>query len=329
MTNDAPGYTQSVSPVADSTQVGPAAPAFEAGREQSAARLSLASNLILVVIKLAAGFLSGSVSVLAEGVQSTVDVIASAVILWTVRVAAAPPDRWHPYGHGKFENLASLGQMVLILGSAGYLLWAAGSRWLEPVMPRVDWGIAALLVALVVNALVSERLLRVSRATGSQALEAEALHLRGDMLSCIGVLVGLVLVWATGEPRVDSIVAALVTVLVVASAVRLLRESLRPLLDERLPAPEEGRLRAVLEADSRVLGYHRLRSRRAGSHRLIDLHILLDDRLSFSAAHAISEEVEGALRSALPNTDVIVHAEPFEEEVRHQRERHPDRGEQE
>jgi cation diffusion facilitator family transporter len=267
--------------------------------------------------------------VLAEAIQSSVDVIASAVILWTVRVAAAPPDRWHPYGHGKFENLASLGQMFLILVSAAYLLWAAGSRWLEPVMPRVDWGIAALLVAVAVNAVVSERLLQVSRDTGSQALQAEALHLRSDMVSCIGVLAGLVVVWATGEPRLDAIVAALVAVVVVVSALRLLRESLRPLLDERLPAPEEARLREVLEADPRVLGYHRLRSRQAGSYRLVDLHILLDDELTFSEAHAVSEEVEGALRSALPNSDVIVHAEPFEEEMQHQRERHADQGDEE
>ena len=297
--------------------------AFESsGRQQAAARLSLISNAVLVLIKVAAGLASGSISVLAEGVQSTMDVVASALILVTVRMAAAPPDEAHPYGHGKFENVASLGQMVLILGSAGYLLWAAWERWQDPVMPRLDWGAAALSTALVVNGLVAARLLRVARETGSQALEAEATHLRSDMLSCVGVLLGLAAVWITGNARLDPLIAAAMAVFVAVSAGKLVRDTLRPLLDESLPAEEEEQVRRVLERDERVRGYHRLRTRRAGPRRLIDLHILLDDHLSFREAHAVSEEVEDALREALPNVDVIVHAEPFEEELQHQRERH-------
>jgi len=130
------------------------------------------------------------------------------------------------------------------------------------------------------------------------------------------------LVWITGIHRLDPVIAAVMTVVVVYSALRLLRDSLRPLLDESLPAAEEAAVRAVLDADERVWGYHRLRTRRAGSYRLMDVHILLDDALSFPAAHAITEEIEGKIRDALPNVDVIVHAEPFEEEMRHQQERH-------
>jgi cation diffusion facilitator family transporter len=291
-------------------------------RQQAAARLSLCSNIVLVIVKIAAGLASGSISVLAEGVQSTVDVVASAVILFTVRAAAAPPDSRHPYGHGKFENVASLAQMVLILSTTAYLFYSAWERWNHPVMPRLDWGIAALTFAAGVNAWVSRHLGRVARETQSQSLEAEATHLRSDMLSCLGVLAGLGAVWVTRDPRLDPLMAAGMTVLVVSSALRLLRESLRPLLDEGLPTDEEARVRAVLEADARVLGYHRLRTRRAGSARLMDLHVLLDDDLSFREAHAIGEEVEGAIRDVLPNVDVIVHVEPYEEETRHQIERH-------
>src|SRR5687768_17579301 len=105
-------------------------------RQQAAARLSLASNIFLVVVKVVAGFASGSISVLAEGVQSSMDVIASALILVTVRVAAAPPDRSHPYGHGKFENIASLAQLALILSTAGYILYEAWMRWQNPIEPH-------------------------------------------------------------------------------------------------------------------------------------------------------------------------------------------------
>jgi cation diffusion facilitator family transporter len=288
----------------------------------SAARLSLASNICLVLIKIVAGIASGSISVLAEGVQSTMDVVASALILFTVRAAAAPPDRSHAYGHGKFENAASLAQMLLILGTTGYLLSAAWARWQHPVMPRVDWGVAALGTAIVVNLLVSRRLRLVARETGSLALEAEATHLWSDMLSCVGVVGGLAVVGLMQEPRLDPLIAAVMTVIVVVSTLRLLRESVRPLLDESLPAREEARVRAVLDADTRVRSYHRLRTRRAGSQRLMDVHILLDDDLPFTQAHAISEEVESAVRDALPNVDVTVHAEPFEAEMRHQQEQH-------
>lgn len=293
-----------------------------AEEQQQAARLSLASNCFLVALKIAVGLASGSISVLAEGFQSTMDVVASAMILLTVRAAAEPADRRHPYGHGKLENIASLAQVMLILGTSGYLLTAAWSRWHRPVMPRVDWGIAALATAIAVNAVVSRRLLEVARRTHSQAIEAEALHLRSDLLSCVGVLVGLALVAITGEPRVDAAVAAVMTVVVGVTALRLMRETLRPLLDESLPEHEEARVRAVLEGDPRIRDYHRLRTRRAGSHRLMDVHVLLDDSLTFREAHALAEEIEDEIRAALPNVDITVHAEPYEAETRHQREEH-------
>jgi cation diffusion facilitator family transporter len=291
-------------------------------REAAAARLSLTSNAVLVVVKIAAGLLSGSISVLAEGFQSTMDVLASLLILVTVRAAAKPPDESHPYGHGKFENIASVGQMVLILGTATYLFYAAWERWLNPQPVHADWGVAALGVSIVVNLLVSRHMSQVGKETGSLALQAEATHLRTDMLSCVGVLVGLVAVSLTGNARLDPVIAAAMTLIVVVSALRLLRDSLRPLLDESIPPEEEARVRAVLDADPRVLGFHKLRTRQAGSRRLVDVHIQLDDELTFSAAHGITEDVEGRIREALPNVDVIVHAEPFDEEVRHQRERH-------
>lgn len=318
----ASGYTQDVTSATFSPRR-PGAISHDASRrQQAAARLSLFSNFLLVLIKIAAGLASGSISVLAEGIQSTVDVAASGLILLTVRAAAAPPDRSHPYGHGKFENAASLAQMLLILGTSGYLFWAAWERWQRPVPLRVDWGAAALATAVVLNFFVSRRVEQVGQETGSQALEAEAAHLRSDMLSCVGVLAGLGAVALTGNPRFDPLVAAVMTGVVVVGALRLLRDTLRPLLDESLPKEEEGRVRAVLDGDDRVLGYHRLRTRRAGSHRMVDVHLLLDDHLSFQDAHAITEDVEGSIREALPNVDIIVHSEPFHEELRHLEEGH-------
>lgn len=293
-----------------------------ATRAFRAAGLSLGANAGLVVWKIAAGVAGGSVSVLAEGVQSTADVLASAAILWTVRAAARPPDESHPWGHGKFENVATLGQMVLILLTSAGLLAAAWERWRQPVLPRMDWSLSAMGVSAAVTWLVSRRLDRVAGETGSRALAAEALHLRGDMLTCLGILLGLAVVGLTGEPRLDPVIAAATTAVTVAAAVRMARENLGSLLDESLPPDEEARIRQVLREHPEVRGFHRLRTRRAGADRLVDLHLLLDDDLSLARAHAVGEEVEGRIREVLANANVTVHLEPYEEELRHQREGH-------
>jgi cation diffusion facilitator family transporter len=291
-------------------------------QQQSAARLSLGANVVLVIVKVTAGILSGSLSVLAEGLQSLLDIVASAMILFTVRASSAPPDKAHPYGHGKYENLTALGQMLLMLGSIGAILWAAWGRWQHPSMPKLDIGIGALVFSGTVNFFVSRQVGRVARATESHALAAEVVHLRGDLWAVSGVITGLVLTGVFREPRLDPLCAGIMALFAGYSAIHLVRDTLRPLLDERLPREEERLIRGVLQADPRVLDFHKLRTRQAGSQRLADVHIMLSDDLSFRTAHQISEEVEDAIRAVLPNMDVIVHAEPFEEEVRHQREAH-------
>lgn len=295
---------------------------FKFAAQQQAARLSLGANVFLVLIKVGAGLQSRSLSVLAEGVQSLLDIFASAMILWVIRAAAAPPDEEHPYGHGKFENLMALVQMTTVLGSIGGIWYAAWVRFQNPVMPQVDWGVAAITVSIGVNLWVSARIFRVAKETDSQALRAEGVHLRGDLWSCAGVLLGLIATRIFQNARLDPIFAAVMTVFAMTSALHLLRDTLRPLLDESLPGEEEREIRAVLEADSRVLGFHKLRTRQAGSAKLADVHILLDDHLSFRAAHDIGEQVEDEIRRVLPNLDVMVHTEPFEAETQHQREVH-------
>ena len=232
---------------------------------------------------------------LGEGVQSLLDIVVSALILFTLRAAAAPPDEDHPWGHGKFENLTSLFQMLLVLTSIGGIWWIAWQRWQHPVMPLVDWGIAAIGVSMAVNLAMSRRVAKVARQTDSPALAAEAVHLRGDLWACAGVLLGLALTSIFQNPRFDPLCAAVMTLFAGYAALHLLRDTLRPLLDETLPGEEEARIREVLRADARVLDFHKLRTRQAGSRRLADVHVMLDDNLSFRAAHQISEEVEAAI----------------------------------
>ena len=287
-----------------------------------AARFSVISNTGLVIVKIAAGLVTGSIAVLAEGIQSTVDILASLMIYATLGVASRPPDRGHPYGHGKFENLTSAAQMLLILGSTAFILYQAYRRLLQPRMPDVDWGIAAMGLALAVDLAVSTHLQRVARQTDPLALEAEAQHLRADMYACAGVILGLVAVRLTGWAPLDPLIAAGLAVVVIVTAIRLMRASLRPLLDQSLPAEEVARIRGTLDADDRVMGYHKLRTRQAGAQRHVDVHIMLEDSLPLSEAHAIGEEIERAIRKTLPNLDVVVHVEPYAEEISHQATQH-------
>jgi cation diffusion facilitator family transporter len=187
-------------------------------KQQNAAKLSLGANVFLVALKIGAGVLSGSLSVLAEGIQSLLDIVASALILISVRASAAPPDASHPYGHGKFENLSALAQMTLVLASVAGIWWAAWHRWHNPQPIVVDWGIGALLISVVVNLWVSARVEKVARETDSTALAAEAVHLRGDLWACAGVLGGLVATRAFDEPRLDPLFAGLMTTFAVVSA---------------------------------------------------------------------------------------------------------------
>lgn len=297
--------------------------ATTANPKRAAARLSLGSNLTLFALKLIVGLLSGSVSVLAEAAHSASDLIASALALFSVRMVDLPPDETHPYGHGKAEGITTMGQGVLLSGVAAYIVYEAIHKMLShDAPPPVGLGIAVMGASAIVNVFVVRVVRRVARETGSQALEAVSVDHLADIYAASGVSVGLLLVHLTGRGSFDSLMALVVAALIFHSAWNLLRDATGLLMDTHLPAEDVATVRRILSEEPAVLGYHKLRTRKAGVTRHIDAHILLDDTMTLAAAHAIAEEVEEAIRKALPNVDVIVHAEPFEEEMRHQKEEH-------
>lgn len=291
-------------------------------RVGQAAALSVVATTLVVVVKLIAAYLSGSVSVLAEGLQSTVDILMSLLALITIRYAALPPDADHPYGHGKAELLSSAFQMLVMLGSGALILWMAIGRLRHPEPIEADWGLAAMGFALASNTVVAWHLRRVARDESSTALESEALHLRGDTLSSIGVLVGLLAYTATGWKVLDPIVAMAFTFVSMGVAVTQLRRVLHPLMDGSLPPADVQRLEEVLGTHPEVRGYHNLRTRSSGTLRTVDLHVMLDDRLTFVSAHEIAEQIEDEIRDALGQALVSIHYEPYEAEVEHRRREH-------
>jgi cation diffusion facilitator family transporter len=281
--------------------------------KQRAAQLSVASNSILIVIKLIAGILTGSVAILTDAVHSSIDMIASVVALVSIRKAGEPADESHRYGHEKMENLAAAIEGVLILVGSAVIAFAAIRRLLvHGQTQKLGLGIAVVSVAIVVNLIVSSVLRRSARATGSPALAGDALHLLTDAASSAAVLVALVLVDLTGAQWLDPAVALLVAAVILVTGVRLTSRSGQVLVDQALPPEEVSAIRAAIEpfAAQGVVGYHALRTRRGGSQRYVDAHVQFRSGTSLEQAHRTAHQLTDAIAAALGGADVLIHLEP-------------------
>lgn len=292
-------------------------------RKRNAARWSMASNATLLAVKIVVGSLTGSAGILAEAVHSAADLAGSAVAYFSVRASDEPPDRLHAYGHGKIENLSGAATALLILIGGGLAIAEAISQLLHGGrIASVGWGMGVMLVSAIGNFFVSRHLVRVGRVTDSPAITADGHHLQTDVLTSLGVLLGLVLVYITGQRWWDSVAALAVSLLILRVGYSLACEAVRTLSDTALPPEEEQALMDVLIAHPGVIDFHKLRTRKSGSHRHVDVHVQIADTHTFVQAHQLTEDLEDEMRAALPNLHPIIHIEPYEDEVQHQRERH-------
>jgi cation diffusion facilitator family transporter len=285
-------------------------------RKARAAALSIASNSVLILLKLIAGALTGSIAILTEAIHSSIDLLASIVAFFSVRKAGEPADEDHPYGHDKIENLAAAIEGMLVLVGAGIIIFESVRRLLDP--PEVDSlgiGIAVIAFSMVANLAVSTYIRKEARATDSPALMGDATHLRTDALTSGGVLVGLVLVDQLGIDWLDPATALVVAVAIVAAGIRLLMRSSRVLVDETLPDEELDAVKAAIEAHGarEVAGYHKLRARGAGSRRYIDLHVQFHRGTTLFRAHELAHELQAAIGMRLRGADVLIHLEPERE----------------
>ena len=281
----------------------------------AAATLSVVSNTILIALKLAAGILTGSIAILTEAIHSAVDLLASLVALFSVRKADAPADADHPYGHEKAENVAAGAEAMLILVGAGIIGYEAFIRIVDgSEVEHLGIGIAVIAFSAVANLAVSTLLYRRARDFDSPALEGDAAHLRADAATSLAVVVGLALVEVTGDPVFDSIAALVVAAAIVASGVRLMLRSGRVLMDEAPPPQELDRIEAAIAAarPPEMVGYHKLRARRAGARRHIDLHVQFRSGTSLERAHQLAHALRSAIEADFGHADVLIHVEPEE-----------------
>jgi cation diffusion facilitator family transporter len=281
--------------------------------KSGAAGLSIASNATLIALKIAAGAITGSIAILTEAAHSLIDLVASVIAFVSVRKADEPADADHPYGHEKVENLAATIEGMLILVGAGVIVYEATHRLVVgSSVERLGLGLVVMAFSVLANLAVSSVIARQAARHDSAALAGDAAHLRADAFTSLGVLVGLLLVQITGVTAFDSITALAVAAAIVVAGLRIIRRSSGVLVDEALPDEEMDRIEGVIASarTQEVAGYHKLRARRAGPRRYIDLHVQYRSGTSLERAHEMAHQMRDSIEAALPGAEVLIHVEP-------------------
>ncbi|WP_350403754.1 cation diffusion facilitator family transporter [Pseudomonas sp. W17] len=277
-----------------------------------ATRASVTVAGILIVTKAVAWWLSGSVSMLAGLTDSVLDGFTSLLNLLAVHYALRPADDDHRYGHGKAESLAGMAQALFIAGSAVLIALQAAQRLQHPEPVGAPWlsiGVIVLSLALTIALLLLQH--RVIRATGSNAVRADSLHYRSDLMLNGSILLALVLA-AFGLHQVDAWFGLGIAVYILWSAIQIARESFSVLMDQELPPDVSQHMLELACSVPGVLGAHDLRTRISGSHWFVQLHLELPGELTLSVAHGISDQAADAIQKAYPRAEVLVHADPQE-----------------
>jgi cation diffusion facilitator family transporter len=267
-----------------------------------------------MALKGLAAWITGSVGLLSDSLESLVNLGAALLALWMLRMAAEPPDEKHPFGYSKAEYFSAVVEGGLIVAAATAIVGTAAPRLFAPQpIAAYGLGLAISVAATAINLGVALVLLRAGRKHHSVALEADAQHLLSDVWTSLGIVVGVGAIALTGWLILDPLIAIAVAVYIVWTGMRVMRRSLLGLMDRALPETELEAIRAVLEPyKAKGLDYHALRTRRAGRHRLVELHLLVPGGMTVHDGHAVAEEIEERIRAALPGTAVLTHLEPIE-----------------
>lgn len=282
--------------------------------------LSIAAALSTILLKTGAWWLTGSVGLLSDAVESLVNLAGAMMALWMLTIAAQPADDDHFYGHGKAEYFSSGFEGLLILGAAIAIGWAAVDRLLHPqALEQLGVGLAISVVASIINLLTALVLLRAGREHRSITLEADAHHLLTDVWTSVGVILGVGAVWATGWLWLDPLLGLLVAANIVWTGVRLVSRSAAGLMDTALPTNQQDALSEVMEKyRGQGIDFHALWTRQAGARVFISVHVLVPGRWTVKEGHDLVEGIEAEMRAALPHAHVLTHLEPIEDPLSQQ-----------
>jgi len=283
---------------------------------RGAAKLALVVVIGLIVLKVVVAAITGSISISAQAADSFLDLFAIVIVFFAVRMASVPADEEHPFGHGKVEGIAATVQAVLIFTAGGLIIYSSVRRIVSgATLELTEAGMGVMLVSIMASVFLSRHLLTVSRATGSLALEASARNIAADVYSAAGVLVALVAIRFTGLSIIDPIVALAVALFILKAAYDVIRKSFGELVDVKLPKEEEDELVSCLrEHSGQLVGFHAVRTRKAGSQRFVDLHLVMPKDASVEEAHQMCDHLEQDIKNRLPNSSVTIHVEPCSSE---------------
>ncbi|MBI4646732.1 MAG: cation transporter [Bacteroidia bacterium] len=281
--------------------------------KKKVARLSVISNTTLIILKLLAGFLSNSVSIISEAIHSSLDLIAALITFFSVKVSDNPADKEHPYGHGKIENVSGVIEAILIFIAAVWIIYEAIKKLIEPEVPEsLLLGICIMFISGVINFFVSKKLYYVAKKTESVALEADALHLKTDIYTSLGVGVGLVLIWVTKITWLDPVIAMLVALFILYEAFRLLKKAFLPLLDTSMSDNDIQHIKNIL--DKMDIKYHDLKTRTAGNYKYLDFHMNVNPGDNIDNIHNLCDNIENQLNKEFKNLNINIHPEPKRDE---------------
>jgi cation diffusion facilitator family transporter len=282
------------------------------GRVERIAATSVAVALLVLALKAGAWWLTGSVALLADALESVVNVAAAVAALAAIRLSALPPDANHPYGHAKAEYFSAVLEGALIVVAALLILHQSWQAWQEPRAPQqAPLGLVVAALATAINAAWSAVLFRRGRAARSPALLADARHLLSDVVTSAGVLVGVGLVALTGQLWLDPLLAALTAGNILFSGWRLMRDSVGGLMDEAVPPERLSRIRDLVGRHAEgAIEAHDLRTRQSGRFTFVEFHLVVPGGMTVERAHDICDRIEAALKAELGNAVITIHVEP-------------------
>jgi len=290
---------------------------FAAHKEiTSVAKLSIYSNSLLLIMKLAVGLFIGSISILSEALHSGIDLLAAIIANYSVRKAGKPADDIHKFGHGKFENVSGTVEAILIFIAAIIILFKAGEKILNQEGINYDLigaGIVIMGISTVVNFYVSRKIMKVAKKAESIALEADAYHLTTDVYTSVGVFIGLILIQLTKNPIFDPAMAIIVALIILKASYDLTKRSVSGLMDMKLSDKEENIIKSIIsEHYSEFAEYHDLRTRMSGAERYVDLHLVVPKNQHVVEAHEFCDHLEKDIKEKIPNLSILIHIEPCE-----------------
>jgi cation diffusion facilitator family transporter len=277
--------------------------------------VSLVFNLVATSVKFIAAAITGSVSLFSEAVHSATDLVSSCIAFVSVRVSAVPPDEEHPFGHGKVESLTGFGESIMVAVVVIFIVVEAAQRLRSKhTLSQNTLVIGLVLMAVVAlgSFAVSLYIGRTANQTESTALKVNAQHFRIDFITSLGVFAGLSITKMTGWTQADPIIAILLAVWMTYGAYGLAAKAFQELIDVRLTEDEIAKIRKIIESYPLVVSYHRLRTRRSGSVRYIDFHIVVPREWDLVQAHGLADKLEKEIRQDLAPAEVVIHVDPFD-----------------